>query len=747
MRLVILFCIPLCLSFSSVLSAQDRPFITLRSGMTLESGAFVNPLEYNCYDTVWNSIIISGENFTLDFSGATLWGASDVVMPDQFTGTAIIIRNAKNIRLNNLRIHRFHTAIYIENSEGIYLNNCDLSYNYRPQLHSFREHEILSDWLSFHNNESQQWKTHGAAIYATNLKNATFESLRITGGFNGILMDKSEGNKIYNSAVNFNSGVGIGLYRSSHNIIQHNRLDYNVRGVSHKFYRRGQDSAGVLLFEQCNNNTVAYNSITHSGDGIFLWAGQETMDKGTGGSNGNIFYENDCSYAPTNGIEVTFSRNYIVRNKLHGCIHGIWGGYSYQSLISGNQFQDNKVGIAIEHGHNNRLLNNTFLNNEKAIKLWANKPQVDVPWTAFNLLHPEQNEMYNIEFSTFDGDDIAIELKNGKKFEIQNNVFKHIPQVLSKEGVGRCKSTFKNNSIDISSGKSLSSSQKRKNKIPADRITLENDSVNIVTPSKMDDGYDISFPMYPWHGISTIIMTEWGPYDFRYPYIHLDDIQDSIYTFILFGPAGSGWNIEQSKGFHSFNIKKGEYQDTLRAVREWNSSGMEISARHQGSFFFDQKGNLIPANDTFQFNFKRLEPSEKWSTECYLLNDPFPSEKMLQGMMENMKPVQSYTASRMHRDWWSLEYTFEGQQKRTNSFISVSTGEILTDPGSYDLQLYLSGRSRVYLNGSIVYDGSESDNNKPFQIPVHLQQNHNQIVIVNANKEGIASVHCRLLSK
>ncbi|MBK7426999.1 MAG: right-handed parallel beta-helix repeat-containing protein [Saprospiraceae bacterium] len=467
------------------LAAQDRPFITLKSGMTIESGAFVNPREYLCHDSIWNTITITGENFTLDFSGATLWGAADTVSPDQYKGLAFIIKDAKNIRINNLRIHRFHTAIYIENSDGIYLNNCDFSYNYRPKLYSYREHEILSDWLSYHNNESQQWKSHGAAIYAKNLKNSTFESLRITGGFNGILLDKSNGNKVFNSAINFNSGVGIGLYRSSNNIIQHNRLDYNVRGVSHNFYRRGQDSAGVLMFEQCNKNTVAYNSITHSGDGIFLWAGQQTMDQGSGGSNENMFYANDCSYAPTNGIEVTFSKNYIIGNKLNKCIHGVWGGYSYGSLIAENQFYDNKVGIAIEHGFNNNLINNSFSNNEKAIRLWKNENTIDVPWNAFNMKNVKQNEVYSVWSNTFESDKIAIELLNGKNFDIQYNIFKKTPQILYTEKVNNCKLTFKQNITDSISEQSLSRSQKRKNTSIPEFISILDEQTKRLIPPKM----------------------------------------------------------------------------------------------------------------------------------------------------------------------------------------------------------------------------------------------------------------------
>ena len=91
-----------------------------------------------------------------------------------------------------------------------------------------------------------------------------------------MMMECNDG-LFYNNEINFNSGIGMGLYRSNRNRIMHNKLDWNVRGYSHGFYSRGQDSAGILVYEQSNENIFAHNSATHSGDGFFLWAGQTTM--------------------------------------------------------------------------------------------------------------------------------------------------------------------------------------------------------------------------------------------------------------------------------------------------------------------------------------------------------------------------------------------------------------------------------------------------------------------------------------
>ena len=152
----------------------------------------------------------------------------------------------------------------------------------------------------------------------------------------------------------------------------HNRIDWCVRGYSHGFYNRGQDSAGLLMYEQSSNNIVAYNSVTHGGDGLFLWAGQSTMDTGQGGANDNLFYRNDFSHAPTNGIEATFSRNTFLNNRVEECWHGVWGGYSYDSWWIGNRFARNTEAIAIEHGQGNRIHGNTFDGDETAIRLWQN---------------------------------------------------------------------------------------------------------------------------------------------------------------------------------------------------------------------------------------------------------------------------------------------------------------------------------------------------------------------------------------
>jgi len=57
---------------------------------------------------------------------------------------------------------------------------------------------------------------------------------------------------------------------------------------------------------------------------------QSTMDTGEGGANDNLFYGNDFSFAPANGIEATFSRN-ISSATTSGLRVRDVGGYSFDS--------------------------------------------------------------------------------------------------------------------------------------------------------------------------------------------------------------------------------------------------------------------------------------------------------------------------------------------------------------------------------------------------------------------------------
>lgn len=344
-------------------------------------------------------IHVVGDGIVVDLGGGTLVGEAPGTKPWERTGMGIVVQG-RNVTIRNGAVRGFHVGILATRSDGFTAEDLDLSGNRGARLRSTRAAEDGGDWLWPHHNDKSEWRTrYGAALCVERSSGCTIRRVRAVGGGgqNGIILDRVSDSVVHDNDCSFLSGWGLALWRSSGNVISRNAFDFCVRGYSHGVYNRGQDSAGILMFEQCLNNVIAENSATHGGDGIFIFAGVEALGpdlpegaraddpaavaaKGLG-CNGNIIVGNDFSFAVAHGIEVTFSfDNILARNTLVGCgITGIWGGYSRRTIVMGNTFDGNGVhadnpgeeaGVSAEHAEDFAILDNAFRNQGVAIKLW-----------------------------------------------------------------------------------------------------------------------------------------------------------------------------------------------------------------------------------------------------------------------------------------------------------------------------------------------------------------------------------------
>ncbi|MEX2660434.1 MAG: right-handed parallel beta-helix repeat-containing protein, partial [Vicinamibacterales bacterium] len=422
----------LLLSSGGVVARQG---VTLTQGMVIERSVTIRPGTYRLSgsaDLKAPAITIRGENITVDFTGATLIGSPDTADPDQFAGVAVLVDGGSKVTIRDATIRGYKVGILARNSPDLHLTKNDLSYNWKQRLYSGIEKESLLDWMSYHNNEKDEWLRFGAGIYLSNCDRAEIDHNTILQGQNGLMVTASKGLKIWNNTFQFLSSIGVGLYRVSESTIMHNRIDWCVRGYSHGFYNRGQDSAGLLMYEQSSKNLVAYNSVTHGGDGLFLWAGQSTMDTGKGGSNDNVFYWNDFSHAPTNGIEATFSRNGFYENRVDDNWHGVWGGYSYESEWIGNRFSRNAEAIAIEHGQGNTIASNSFHGDEIAIRLWQNATQ-DPNW-GYAKYRDTRSQRYNVAFNRFTQNKTAVDVRDTRRLVLTLNTFDAVGERVVRRG-------------------------------------------------------------------------------------------------------------------------------------------------------------------------------------------------------------------------------------------------------------------------------------------------------------------------
>src|SRR6267378_2371110 len=516
--------------------------IELQPGMIITQSVQVVPKSYRLAGP---PIIVRGDNITVDFGGATLEGIDPQADPDQARDTAIVIDGGSNIRIVNARIRGYKVGILARGTRQLTLRDNDLSNNWKPRLFSLVEHESLVDWLSFHHNEKDEWLRFGAAIYLQDVKGADLRGNRAVGGMNGLLLVRTDGAMIRGNTFSFNSGLGIGLYRSSDDTIIHNELDYNVRGYSHKFYARGQDSADLLLFEQSSRNVVALNSLTHGGDGVFLWAGQTTMDSGTGGANDNLFYGNDVSYATANGVEATFSRNEIIANRAWGSEYGVWGGYSYQTEIVGNDFRGNRTGVAIEHGQDNVIANNRFDHDSTAIRLWADSIEPS-DW-GYPKHHDTRSRDYRIGGNEFIGNRTIVNA----------------------------------------------------------RTTTGVDTLAVISrpsPPSLLGNFRRPAPALAQLDRSAIIVDEWGPFDWESPKLWPVDSTRAVPLHLAtLGPGGT-WRLVSTRGVATLSRAAGRIGDTIAVMPHRDSMGNWELTLESGATRFSYGRFEPPINWSVRFS-------------------------------------------------------------------------------------------------------------------------------------------------
>jgi parallel beta-helix repeat protein len=91
----------------------------------------------------------------------------------------------------------------------------------------------------------------------------------------------------------------------------------------------------VLVESGSNDNRFVRNDCTHGGDGVFIRVLNGWV------STGNVFEENDCSYANNNCFEAWSPRNTYVRNKANHGSYGFWLGASDQTVLDGNEASHN----------------------------------------------------------------------------------------------------------------------------------------------------------------------------------------------------------------------------------------------------------------------------------------------------------------------------------------------------------------------------------------------------------------------
>jgi hypothetical protein len=625
-----------------------------------------------------------------------LIGAAEPEDPDRATGVAIFVDGGANVTIKNGQIRGYKVAILARGTRNLRLIDNDLGFNWKPRLHSIVEHESLADWLSYHHNEKDEWLRYGAAIYLNGVRGGELRGNTVHQGMNGLLMTQTDSLLVWNNDFSFNSGLGIGMYRSSHNRVMHNRVDFNVRGYSEGFYRRGQDSAGILIYEQSDSNTVAFNSVTHGGDGLFLWAGQQTMDTGQGGANDNLFFGNDFSWAPTNGMEATFSRNVFVNNRIAGSDHGLWGGYSYNSLVLNNRFEANRVGIAIEHGQENRFLANRFDRDSTDVYLWANRLEPS-EW-GYPKHRDTRSRDYEIRWNVMTGARVGLRVLQTATLDARGNLVRADTALVARD------------TSAVQFDTAITPVESSVAELMQRYAVAQLSGARAALPS----------PYADWPR-STIIVDDWGPYDWRSPKLWpADSSLASPLKLRVLGPRGDGeWRLLRMRGA-SVSPHQGRIGDTIvvkpdaGAVEDWL-----VSLEYRGQPTHSPTGATRPANAPYVFSYSRFDAKPRWNVNVYAWTDSTHPRKtapqfdaLLRG--ERGAPVLSLATSRLDYVWYRPRVAGWPPERVG----AVATTSVTLPRGSYALRTISDDGIRVFVDDRLVIDDWTVHESRVREVPI-----------------------------
>lgn len=308
------------------------------------------------------------------------------------------IQNSKNVTLTGLACSSYYHGLHAEHCENLQIENMQIRDTYEiNNIETF-----LHLWQSIE-------EAYGGAIVCHNVQHGSITNCDVQHQLNGIQLYDCHHLNVEKNNGSFNSGWGVYLNACSDNIVQDNQLDFCnrlFRRPENGSVRAEADAAGIVVVHGSSRNKLLRNSCIGGGDGIFITGYQHPNIIRS--CSDNLIEDNDCRLSPNNAIESTFCKgNIFRRNDVSRSNYGLWMGYSWENIVEDNHVEFNRwAGIAIEHGHDFTIRNNTIHNNHgDGMRLWLRGKRGDVLlqyWEGY-----EATYNFHIEGNSFKGNHIG----------------------------------------------------------------------------------------------------------------------------------------------------------------------------------------------------------------------------------------------------------------------------------------------------------------------------------------------------
>jgi parallel beta-helix repeat protein len=260
-------------------------------------------------------LIIRASHVTVDGQGATLVGPGQTgdLKSLEAAGIGILLEGAADVTIKNIKARGFASGLVIRQARAISVTGCDFSDNYHNPKHGWGELPARGGLL------------------LEQVRHSVIRQNRANRVWDGIHLLDSDDNLIADNDFSFCSNTCAKLWKSSRNKFLNNNLSYGLRIDRAAGEVHARDSTCVLIETGSDDNYWYRNDISHGGDGVFI----RPLNRWV--SRGNVFVENDTSYANNNCVESWSPGNTFIRNKANHGSYGFWLGGSDQTVLIGNE--------------------------------------------------------------------------------------------------------------------------------------------------------------------------------------------------------------------------------------------------------------------------------------------------------------------------------------------------------------------------------------------------------------------------
>ncbi len=244
-------------------------------------------------------------------SGITIDGQGACIQGPGFEGTGISASGAHGVTLRNLRVRGFRLGLHVENAHGWTIEDCDFSGNF---------HDPGFGWGE---------QLPGGGMFLAGVSGFAIRRCRANAVWDACHLRESHDSVIESCDFSHTSNTAVKLCASCRNLVQDNNLSYGLRLAPGEVHAR--DSCGVLIESGSHDNRFLRNDATHGGDGFFI----RVLDGRP--STGNLFRENDASFANNNCFEAWAPENIYLANVANHGSYGFWLGNSDRTVLIGNE--------------------------------------------------------------------------------------------------------------------------------------------------------------------------------------------------------------------------------------------------------------------------------------------------------------------------------------------------------------------------------------------------------------------------